>query len=98
MSPKRKPLTDAAIQDDFDPQAVEQLRQSLNIPVVTHQPEPTQPPEPQSEEPLKVATKRLNVEIPEDLHRWLKGYSSREGKSITDVVIDLLSSFRAANE
>jgi predicted HicB family RNase H-like nuclease len=92
MSPKRKPLTEGAIQDDFDPQAVEQLRQSINIPVVSRQVEPN------SEEPPQIATKRLNVAIPEDLHRWLKSYSGREGKSITDVVMDLLNNLRATNE
>ena len=89
MAPKRKPLTDASIGDDFDPQAVEQIRQNLNIPVVsppTGQPEQTQP------------TKRLNVEIPDDLHRWLKSYCGREGQSITDTVIQLLEGLRAKNE
>ena len=34
MAPKRKPLTEASIQEDFDPQAVEQLREQLNLPTV----------------------------------------------------------------
>ena len=31
MAQKRKPLSEASIQEDFDPQAVEQLREQLNL-------------------------------------------------------------------
>lgn len=31
---KRKPLSEASIQEDFDPQAVEALREQLNLPTV----------------------------------------------------------------
>lgn len=34
MAQKRKPLTESAIQDDFDPQSVEHLREQLNLPTV----------------------------------------------------------------
>lgn len=34
MSAKRKPLTDDVLQEDFDPQAVELLREQLNLPTV----------------------------------------------------------------
>ena len=34
MAQKRKPLSEASIQEDFDPQAVEQLREQLNLPTV----------------------------------------------------------------
>ena len=32
--PKRKPLTESDIQEDFDPQAVQELREQLNLPTV----------------------------------------------------------------
>lgn len=93
MVAKRKPLTESSFEDDFDPQAVEQLRQSLNIPTVS--PNSVSPlPEAQPAEQPKAETKRLNVDIPLDLHRWLKSYSGREGRSITDIVIDLLIALR----
>lgn len=31
---KRKPLTETSIQEDFDPQAVQELREQLNLPTV----------------------------------------------------------------
>ena len=34
--PKRKPLTESDIQEDFDPQAVQELREQLNLPTVKH--------------------------------------------------------------
>lgn len=92
MAPKRKPLSEDALQDDFDPQAVEQLRQSLNIPKVSKS-----PIEPPLEEAPKVEMKRLNVDIPLDLHRWLKSYSGSEGRSITEIVTALLSELRSHN-
>ncbi|MBD2088306.1 hypothetical protein H6F67_00250 [Microcoleus sp. FACHB-1515] len=92
MAPKRKPLSDDVIQDDFDPQAVEQLRQSLNIPTVS--PQAIEPP---MVEPPKVETKRLNVDIPLDLHRWLKSHSGQEGRSITEIVTELLDELRSSN-
>lgn len=34
MAQKRKPLSESAIQDDFDPQSVERLKEQLNLPTV----------------------------------------------------------------
>jgi len=95
--PKRQPLSNESF-DDFDPAAVEQLRQNLNIPIVAK----TQPTQPlhvvstQTQAPApEQKTKRLNVDVPDDLHRWLKGYSAHQGITMSQVVLGLLEQLRS---
>jgi len=55
MAQKRKPLSESAIQDDFDPQSVEQLKAQLNLPTV-------KPSNPQTVEPLNPLTVNTQAE------------------------------------
>jgi hypothetical protein len=91
MAPKRKSLNETTVANDFDAQAVEQLRQNLSLPTLSS---PAQP----DSVPAEIKTKRLNVEIPEDLHRWLKSYSAMEGRAMTDIVLDLLAELKDSKE
>ena len=42
------------------------------------------------EEVTKVITKRLNAEIPQDLHKKIKSHAVNSDQSITDIVINAL--------
>ncbi|NJR51497.1 MAG: hypothetical protein HC780_19870 [Leptolyngbyaceae cyanobacterium CSU_1_3] len=97
MAQKRKPLTEASIQEDFDPQAVEQLREQLNLPTV----KPNNPltvntesvPESQSERSSlaqdKTKTdrpKKINIDIGESRHNRLNELAARIRANNTDPV------------
>lgn len=40
-------------------------------------------------------TKRLNAEIPEDLHQDFKSVAAREGRSMTQILVDLVEAYVA---
>jgi hypothetical protein len=85
---KRKPLTEAAIQEDFDPQAVEQLREQLNLPTVKPSNPLTVPTElvPASRTPRSTPKpgkassdrpKKINIDIGERRHNRLNEIATR---------------------
>lgn len=97
MAQKRKPLTQASIQEDFDPQAVEQLREQLNLPTV----QPNNPltvktntesvsqSERSSRAKEKAKTdrpKKVNIDIGESRHNRLNGIAAQIRASNTDPV------------
>jgi len=97
MAQKRKPLTEASIQEDFDPQAVEQLREQLNLPTV----KPNNPltvntesvPESQSERSSlaqdKTKTdrpKKINIDIGESRHNRLNELAAQIRANNTEPV------------
>ena len=97
MAQKRKPLTQASIQEDFDPQAVEQLREQLNLPTV----QPNNPltvktntesvsqSERSSRAKEKAKTdrpKKVNIDIGESRHNRLNEIAAQIRASNTDPV------------
>ena len=97
MAQKRKPLTQASIQEDFDPQAVEQLREQLNLPTV----QPNNPltvktntesvgqSERSSRAKEKAKTdrpKKVNIDIGEGRHNRLNEIAAQIRASNTDPV------------
>ena len=97
MAQKRKPLTEASIQEDFDPQAVEQLREQLNLPTV----KPNNPLTVNTESMLESQPKRLssaqektktdrpkkiNIDIGESRHNRLNEIAAQIRASNTDPV------------
>ncbi len=36
----------------------------------------------------------MQVRVPEELHRWLKGYAAQHGTSMTEVVVTYLESLK----
>ena len=97
MAQKRKPLTQASIQEDFDPQAVEQLREQLNLPTV----QPNNPltvktntesvsqSERSSRAKGKAKTdrpKKVNIDIGESRHNRLNEIAAQIRASNTDPV------------
>lgn len=97
MAQKRKPLTQASIQEDFDPQAVEQLREQLNLPTV----QPNNPltvktntesvslseRSPRAKEKAKTdRPKKVNIDIGEGRHNRLNEIAAQIRASNTDPV------------
>lgn len=97
MAQKRNPLTQASIQEDFDPQAVEQLREQLNLPTV----QPNNPltvktntesvsrAERSSRAKEKAKTdrpKKVNIDIGESRHNRLNEIAAQIRASNTDPV------------
>lgn len=41
----------------------------------------------------EVATKRFNVEIPEELHRAIKAQAGKEGRSMKDLFLDAIETY-----
>ena len=98
MAQKRKPLTEASIQEDFDPQAVEQLREQLNLPTVkpnnplTVKPktEPIIQPQPVSTAKRETKTdrpKKINIDIGERRHNRLNDIAAQIRASNIDPVV-----------
>ena len=97
MAQKRKPLTQASIQEDFDPQAVEQLREQLNLPsvqpnnplTVKTNTESVSQPERSSRAKEKAKTdrpKKVNIDIGESRHNRLNEIAAQIRASNTDPV------------
>ena len=97
MAQKRKPLSEASIQEDFDPQAVEQLREQLNLPTV----KPINPlivkanvesvsQSKRSSSPKDKAKfdrpKKINIDIGESRHNRLNEIAAQIRASNTDPV------------
>jgi hypothetical protein len=97
MAQKRKPLSEASIQEDFDPQAVEQLREQLNLPTV----KPINPlivkanaesvsQSKRSSSPKEKAKfdrpKKINIDIGESRHNRLNEIAAQIRASNTDPV------------
>lgn len=81
---KRKPLDEAALTDDFDLQAVQQLRGQLNLPTVqpnnsltvaTSQPSNEQQASTSTSKPDRV--KKINIDIGERRHNRLTALSAQ---------------------
>jgi hypothetical protein len=81
MAQKRKPLSESAIQDDFDPNSVEQLKEQLNLPTVKlsnpltvyTQSEPVSQAHPStsSKKGKLDRPKKINIDIGESRHNRL---------------------------
>lgn len=46
-----------------------------------------------AEEEEEESTKRFNVEIPEDLHGYIKAQAAREGRSMKEVFLDAMEMY-----
>lgn len=44
------------------------------------------------------AVRQLNVEVPEDLHRWLRVKAAQEGRSMASFVRELLAAIRRSDD
>lgn len=101
MAPKRKPLTEASIQEDFDPQAVEQLREQLNLPTVerfnpltvkaesisvSQSKRPSPAKEKAKIDRLNDRPKKINIDIGERRHNRLNDIAAQVRASNTDPV------------
>lgn len=80
MAQKRKPLSESALQDDFDPQSVEQLKEQLNLPTV----KPTNPQTVKPFNPLSVNT-QAETEIQPQKAATAKAKSDRPKKINIDI-------------
>jgi predicted HicB family RNase H-like nuclease len=49
--------------------------------------------EARTEEEDEETTKRFNVEIPEELHGYIKAQAAREGRSMKDVFLDAMEMY-----
>jgi len=97
MAQKRKPLSEASIQEDFDPQAVEALREQLNLPTVkpsnpltvNTESVPVSQPKRASAAKGKTKTdrpKKINIDIGESRHNRLNEIAAQIRASNTDPV------------
>jgi len=49
--------------------------------------------EARTEEEEETPTKRFNVEIPEDLHRYIKTQAAKEDRSMKDIFLDAMEMY-----